>query len=1051
MNYLTITIAFYALLFWGAYRRIASEEKIAAANSKRLGAAVFAALVVLVTGMKVWFSHAFFGHSSDMSLFSAWADLGRNEPLSSFYGALGESYFVDYPPLYLYVLTAVGRLCGLLGVPFGSDLYVTLIKLLPILADTVSALFVYRLALLKCGKRVAWWLPLLVLFNPAYILNSVFWGQIDGLYTLIILWLVLSIYRKRYLQGMVAFTVGILTKPQMIIFLPLFGFWLIYDVVAEWKAFGKSSALRDVLRGLFISLGIVLLAVVPMFGFDFKRFFALYGDAARQYPYASLNAANVFGAFGLNWRSITDTFLGITYEGWGFIGIIFTSVAIGLGVHFAQNRNSVLLLGGFTVLSIFMLAHTMHERYMFPLLLLLMVSYIYTKDKRMLFAFGGATVLQFLQTGLVLLDNENIIVFSKGAFVALSWVQLLFFAAMLFVWYNLLVHDDVRYIAPNAPKLVCLEATEKRPQYSGRDALIVAVLTIAYGISAFANLGSFSSPETAYAPKTKGETVVLDFGQEQHFERVNLFCGWIDRRSTDYEVERVITLSLGIDAAEEGEAEELVYGDAVTLDVRGVFRWDGLFLNQRGRYLKLTVEEGNFFINELACYDENRQLLSPVAVLSDNSTAENLFDEQEKAVYAYTWYDGTYFDEVYHPRTAYEYINGLWPYENTHPPLGKLLISLGMLLFGVNPFGWRFFGTLSGVLMVPLSYIMGKQLFKSTKWATVSCVIFTFDFMHLTQTRLATIDSFTVFFVMLMYLFMYRYTQCNFYEQGVKKTLFPLFFSGLFFGMGVAVKWQGLYAGLGLCVLFFSVLIRRLSEYKAAKEGRLVGDSEKVLKQFLPNIVKILFAALVFFVVIPFCIYYLSYLPIMLSKNADFGYFWENQKTMFSYHAQLTDTHPYGSPWWSWPLDLRPLYAYNSNWDFVSENFAQGISSFGNPLVWWMTIPAVFYLLYRMAKGTATAQMYTVVIGFFAMYAPWILISRQAFIYHFFPCVVFLAPSVAFALQAISKRRYGRNITGIYLTCVIVLYVAFYPVLTGMKIPLWYAEALTWLPSWVLG
>ena len=99
-------------------------------------------------------------------------------------------------------------------------------------------------------------------------------------------------------------------------------------------------------------------------------------------------------------------------------------------------------------------------------------------------------------------------------------------------------------------------------------------------------------------------------------------------------------------------------------------------------------------------------------MISDNSTAICLTDEPDKVVYEFSWYETTYFDEIYHPRTAYEFMTHRYPYENTHPPLGKVIIACGMLIFGVNPFGWRFFGTLCGVLMVPLAYVMGKKMLK---------------------------------------------------------------------------------------------------------------------------------------------------------------------------------------------------------------------------------------------------------------------------------------------------------------------------------------------------
>jgi len=49
------------------------------------------------------------------------------------------------------------------------------------------------------------------------------------------------------------------------------------------------------------------------------------------------------------------------------------------------------------------------------------------------------------------------------------------------------------------------------------------------------------------------------------------------------------------------------------------------------------------------------------------------------------------------------------PYETTHPPLGKIFIALGILVFGMVPFGWRIVGTLFGVAMVPVMYMFGKR------------------------------------------------------------------------------------------------------------------------------------------------------------------------------------------------------------------------------------------------------------------------------------------------------------------------------------------------------
>ena len=75
----------------------------------------------------------------------------------------------------------------------------------------------------------------------------------------------------------------------------------------------------------------------------------------------------------------------------------------------------------------------------------------------------------------------------------------------------------------------------------------------------------------------------------------------------------------------------------------------------------------------------------------------------------------------------------------------------------MNPFGWRFVGTLCGVIMVPLLYLFLKNLFGKRCIAVCGTALFAFDFMHFTQTRIATIDTYAVLFILISYLFMYRW------------------------------------------------------------------------------------------------------------------------------------------------------------------------------------------------------------------------------------------------------------------------------------------------------
>ena len=82
------------------------------------------------------------------------------------------------------------------------------------------------------------------------------------------------------------------------------------------------------------------------------------------------------------------------------------------------------------------------------------------------------------------------------------------------------------------------------------------------------------------------------------------------------------------------------------------------------------------------------------------------------------------YDEVYHAYTAAQYAIGnadawLWStqapiqgvaYEWTHPPLGKLIMTLGILIWGDTPLGWRFMSAVFGALGLGAVYLLGLRL-----------------------------------------------------------------------------------------------------------------------------------------------------------------------------------------------------------------------------------------------------------------------------------------------------------------------------------------------------
>jgi dolichyl-phosphate-mannose--protein O-mannosyl transferase len=285
------------------------------------------------------------------------------------------------------------------------------------------------------------------------------------------------------------------------------------------------------------------------------------------------------------------------------------------------------------------------------------------------------------------------------------------------------------------------------------------------------------------------------------------------------------------------------------------------------------------------------------------------------------------------------------------------------------------------------------------------------------------------------------------------KTLIPLGLSGIFFGMGAASKWICLYAGAGLAVIFFLSLFKRWKEYMYAKNdgtGLSKNDIEKIKKEYLLKTLVTLGWCVIFFIVIPIGIYIASYIPIMkIGPAKDLSYVWRNQINMFNYHSGLDSSHPFASPWYEWPIIIKPMWYYSN--DIVRGTGKMGsIAAFGNPAVWWLGVIAMIYLFVDtyLQKKISKAAIF-LILAFFSQYLPWVLVPRSMFIYHYFASVPFVVIAIVYAIKSLEERwNIKRKVVWYYLAVVIVLFAMFYPVLTGTVIPSWYGKVLKWMPTW---
>lgn len=614
---------------------------------------------------------------------------------------------------------------------------------------------------------------------------------------------------------------------------------------------------------------------------------------------------------------------------------------------------------------------------------------------------------------------------------------------------GLIIIFFIKYHREMAPRMGTLEWIQNfdRPKFTldgrshpleRRDLLPIVLILVVYGIVAFTNLGNSKAPESFYTFDGDNNSVTIDLGTQEEISSIMYYSGLYPG---DYDLYYSSNGSNWVrlqdtDAVEDENGE--INDAAMHQSYADLFKWQYADIGERtirARYIRIAARSTPMELGELALYDEYGQLLDVSGVDSV------LLDEQNTIPSAPSWYNSMYFDEIYHGRTAYEHIKNVYPYEITHPPLGKLIIALGIQIFGMTPFGYRFMGTLFGVLMLLPLYILLKSMFGKTKVAMCGTLLFAFEFMHYTQTRIATIDTYGVFFTLVSFLFMWRWISAPY---TAKRTWVDLMLCGLSFGIGCACKWTVLYTGVGLAVLW---LLRVFMKYRA------VG-----LERYGRELLRTIGLSVVFFIVIPLIIYCLSYIPYglalgyrfpsMLTDRNYYQLIWDNQVYMLTYHSGVTQSHPYSSRWYQWLFDLRPILYYLQ----YNGETKSAFGAFNSPLISWGGLVALLSGIPAFLKRRKP-QMVLIWVGYLCQFLPWVLISRTVFAYHYFGSILFLTIAISYVFDELIERN-SKNDKLVYGATALNtgLFVLFYPVLSGAEVSIEYClNLLKWFPSWPWG
>lgn len=396
-----------------------------------------------------------------------------------------------------------------------------------------------------------------------------------------------------------------------------------------------------------------------------------------------------------------------------------------------------------------------------------------------------------------------------------------------------------------------------------------------------------------------------------------------------------------------------------------------------------------------------------------------------------------YFDEVYHAKTALQYLRGEPPVEWVHPPTAKLLIAGFVWLFSYQPWAWRAAPVLAGIALAPVFFLLARQVLATERAALLASGLLLADGVYLVQSRIAMTNIFAVLFQLGAALFILRSVRPE------RMRGWDMAAAGVFLGLAVSTRWTSLWAlgFLGLVVL--AVRRRRLFRLR---EFALVALA---------------------FLVLPAFVYFDSYIPLMQQWRQGYAgdlrgmeavlhilkQLLTTQRDIWHYHATLNAPHPYFSKWYTWPWLYRPTWYYFTN----REGLVRGIFAIGNPALWWVSVPVT---LWTLVAGLAHREPQRIFAGagFCLLYLPWGISPRALNYGHYlFEAIPYACLSLGMILDRFWDGRWAPLARG-YVGAAWILFLYFYPMLAAVPVPAaWFLARdrllgiglWTWFPTWI--
>lgn len=297
------------------------------------------------------------GYWIDVESFAAWGNSVKVHGLTEVYNTpIAPSLFSpNYPPFLYYILGFIA--------PFVSVFEAATIKIIAIFFDLLAALvlwfFLRRWPLVQGSATLA------LVLNPAVYLISSYWGQVDSIAALLVFAALALATTKRYRAAACLLALAVTTKIQAALFVPLLSALCVFDRRRVVPPLLAGAGTLVAIAAPFLFTGHAAALLHPFFG------------VLRSYPYLTVNAMNMWWPVaGGELVSDEMRILGIPAL---YIGMALVVVAVTYTIRFlktAREPAHVFFAAAFVSLALFFFATDMHERYLFPVFILLPVTFV---------------------------------------------------------------------------------------------------------------------------------------------------------------------------------------------------------------------------------------------------------------------------------------------------------------------------------------------------------------------------------------------------------------------------------------------------------------------------------------------------------------------------------------------------------------------------------------------------------------------------------------------------------------------------------------------------